>query len=207
MKRSKEISAEARKTVVQAASEMLRARGVEGMSVSDAMASAGMTHGGFYKLFEDKEALIEEAFDLGSKQSVAALRHSADEAPKGRGLPAMVDAYLSLDHRANRDSGCALAAHACDAARVGKDFRRAFTTGIYRMLDAVLEVMSRDDRPVRRQEALATLASLVGGLTLARATDDEALASEILESVKSSVLENASGPRGTPSKEKRSGKP
>jgi TetR/AcrR family transcriptional repressor of nem operon len=193
MKRTKEVTAEARKTVVQAASKMLRARGIDGVSVSDVMAAAGMTHGGFYKLFEDKDALVEEAFDLASKESARALRDSAEQASSGRGIQAMVDAYLSREHCASPGTGCALAAHASEASRQGSGFRRAFTTGVYRLLDSVLEVASRDGRPMRRQEGLAMLAFLVGALALARGTDDEDLASEILGSVRSRVAALALG--------------
>jgi TetR/AcrR family transcriptional regulator, transcriptional repressor for nem operon len=187
MKRSKKVSAEARKIVVKAAAEMLRARGIEGVSVADVMAAAGMTHGGFYKLFEDKEALVEEAFDLGLQDSARALRGSAERAPKGRALETMVDAYLSPKHRANLARGCAVAAHASEAARQrqGGGFRRAFTTGLYRVLESIGEVASQDDRPIRRPEALALFSCLVGALVLARGTDDEALASDLLESAKS----------------------
>jgi len=194
MKRSKDVAAEARRTVVQAASEMLRARGIDGVSVADVMAAAGMTHGGFYKLFEDKEALVEEAFDIAAKESAQALRDSAEQAQSGQAVQAMVDAYLSLEHCANPGRGCALAAHAGDAPRQGKGFRRAFTTGLYRMMEAVVEVASRDGRQIRRQEALATLACLVGSLALARATDDEDLASELLAFMKSRALSLALPP-------------
>lgn len=199
MKRAKEITAQARKTVVQAAAEMLRARGVEGVSVADVMAAAGMTHGGFYKLFEDKEALVEEAFDLASKESTSALRGSAEQAPSGRAVQTMVDAYLSPDHRANPGRGCALAAHASDAARQGSRFRRTFTTGIYRMLDSVVEVASRDGQSIRRQEALALFSCIAGALMLARGTDDEKLASEILESARRHAAALALGDSDTPS--------
>jgi TetR/AcrR family transcriptional regulator, transcriptional repressor for nem operon len=187
MKRSKKVSAEARKTVVQGAAEMLRARGIEGVSVADVMAAAGMTHGGFYKLFKDKEALVEEAFDLASQDSARALRGPAEHAPKGRAIQTMIDAYLSPDHRANLAGGCAFAAHASEAARqrLGGGFRRAFTAGLYRVFESVGEVATQDDRPIRRQEALALFSSLIGALVLARGTDDQTLAWELLESVKS----------------------
>ena len=172
---------------------MLRARGIERVSVADVMAPAGMTHGGFYKLFQDKEALVEEAFDLASKESSRALRDSAAGAPVGCAIQTMIDTYLSPEHRADLGHGCAIAAHATDAAREERGFRRAFTAGMYRLLDSVVEVASRDGRSLRRQEALALVAGLVGALTLSRATDDEDLAFELLESTRARLV--LDGPR------------
>ena len=40
-----------------------RERGLEGASVADVMKAAGMTHGGFYKHFANKDALVEGALE------------------------------------------------------------------------------------------------------------------------------------------------
>ena len=40
------------------ASRLFRERGAEGTSVGDVMAEAGLTHGGFYRHFENKDALV-----------------------------------------------------------------------------------------------------------------------------------------------------
>src|SRR5205814_8406979 len=41
-----------RQTVLHAASKMVRERGVDGVTVPEVMAAAGLTHGGFYRHFE-----------------------------------------------------------------------------------------------------------------------------------------------------------
>src|SRR3954453_8148367 len=51
----------ARNRIVEEASYGLRQAGVNGISVSDLMKLAGLTHGGFYAYFESREALIIEA--------------------------------------------------------------------------------------------------------------------------------------------------
>jgi hypothetical protein len=61
------------------------------------------------------------------------------------------------------------------------------------VLESVVEVALRDGRSIRRQDALALVASLVGALMLARGTDDENLTSEILESTKSRAARLALG--------------
>ena len=49
---------ETRQKVVKAAARSVRAKGPEGVSVAEVMAEAGLTHGGFYAHFPNKEALI-----------------------------------------------------------------------------------------------------------------------------------------------------
>ncbi len=50
-----------RSRIIEAASRRFREAGIEGTGLSDIMKDAGMTHGGFYKHFEDKDALVQAA--------------------------------------------------------------------------------------------------------------------------------------------------
>ena len=63
---------ETRRKVVSAAAAAVRAKGPEALGVAEVMAQAGLTHGGFYAHFPNKEALvvaaIEEAFGQSSRR-------------------------------------------------------------------------------------------------------------------------------------------
>lgn len=50
-----------RALIVEKASGLFRAQGIASVSVADIMKAAGMTVGGFYKHFESKDSLAEEA--------------------------------------------------------------------------------------------------------------------------------------------------
>ena len=52
-----------RQRVVEVAAALFRERGLNGVGVADIMAAAGLTHGGFYGQFANKDALAVEAFD------------------------------------------------------------------------------------------------------------------------------------------------
>ncbi|MBT8476236.1 MAG: TetR/AcrR family transcriptional regulator, partial [Alphaproteobacteria bacterium] len=54
--------------ILKAASRLFRERGIETTSVADVMKAAGLTHGGFYRHFASKDALVAAAF-----------RHAVDE--------------------------------------------------------------------------------------------------------------------------------
>ncbi|MEL6618022.1 MAG: helix-turn-helix domain-containing protein, partial [Pseudomonadota bacterium] len=48
--------------ILKAASRLFRERGIEATSVADVMKAAGLTHGGFYRHFSSKDALVAAAF-------------------------------------------------------------------------------------------------------------------------------------------------
>lgn len=53
--------------VVSIAARRFREDGIDGLSIADLMKEAGLTHGGFYKHFDSKEQLIEEALTVAFK--------------------------------------------------------------------------------------------------------------------------------------------
>jgi TetR/AcrR family transcriptional repressor of nem operon len=61
---SSEQALQNRTKIVEGASRLFREHGVESVSVAQIMASVGMTTGDFYKHFETKDALVQEACAL-----------------------------------------------------------------------------------------------------------------------------------------------
>ncbi|GJD66374.1 TetR/AcrR family transcriptional regulator [Methylobacterium frigidaeris] len=166
-----------RQRVVEVAATLFRERGLHGVGVADIMAAAGLTHGGFYGQFANKDALAVEAFD-------AAL------AEDHRGsLDLLIANYLSLGHVQSPGKGCPLAALANDVAREppGSSVRARFTHGVRQLAGLLAELMPKMSRERRRQRSLAALSTLVGAVVLARAVDDEALANDLIEAARASV--------------------
>lgn len=168
-----------RRRVVEVAAALFRERGLHGVGVADIMASAGLTHGGFYGQFSNKEALAAEAFDsarAGSKERLGSL----DD---------LIANYLSLGHVQTPGKGCPLAALANDVARepIGSPVRARFTDGVRYLADILADLTPTAAKERRRQRSLATLSTIVGAVVLARAVDDEALASELIQAAQSAV--------------------
>src|ERR1044071_5440440 len=90
-------ASENRRHVVRTAARLFRERGVQGVSVADLMAEAGLTHGGVYKRFASKDALVAEAV-AGAFADRAADLAGVDTA-------AFVDRYLSFAHRDDPGDG------------------------------------------------------------------------------------------------------
>jgi TetR/AcrR family transcriptional regulator, transcriptional repressor for nem operon len=166
-----------RQRVVETAARMLRERGLQGAGVADIMKAAGLTHGGFYKQFESKDALAAEAFDWALQQN------GYD------GLRALVAMYLDERHVGDPGEGCPIAALANDVTREaqGSAVRAHFTRGVRRMAELMAGLLPTGAAERRRREALAALSTMVGAVILARAVDDRALRDELLEAARSAV--------------------
>lgn len=122
---------ENRRRVVETASRLFREHGTH-VSVADLMKASGLTHGGFYKQFASKEALVNEAtahaFNEFTRLQQDKVEQSGTRGPAQR---ALIDSYLSVEHRDNPAEGCPVAALAIDMAREPEDREasRIFTEG------------------------------------------------------------------------------
>ncbi|MDP4072930.1 TetR/AcrR family transcriptional regulator [Acidovorax sp. A1169] len=188
MKVSKAQAAENRQGILDAAARLYRERGLSGVGVADITRDAGLTHGGLYRHFENKDALVREACARAFDWSIAPL----DGMDAGTaGLAARVTSYLSPQHRDHPGEGCPAAALAVDAARAGSDLSEVFAQGIERNIERfarVIEGLDQGDEPSAegRVRAMQMLATMVGGLVLARATaaGRPALSDEILATLR-----------------------
>ena len=115
-----------RNRIVAEASYGLRQAGANGVSVSDLMKLAGLTHGGFYAHFESREALIIEAFAAAMDRTIAQWRNHTN------GMPAE---ELRSGHRDDRARGCVLPALGTDIARSSPKARRSFASKLDEMID------------------------------------------------------------------------
>ncbi|MBX9932664.1 MAG: TetR family transcriptional regulator [Methylobacterium sp.] len=166
-----------RQRVVEVAATLFRERGLHGVGVADIMASAGLTHGGFYGQFANKDALAAEAFD------------SAIAEDRRGDVDAILANYLSLAHVQTPGMGCPLAALANDISREAPNspVRTRFTKGVEGLASILANLTPKASRERRRQKSLATLSTLVGAVVLARAVNDEALANDLLQAAHASV--------------------
>lgn len=194
-KSSRAVSAEHRDQVVAATSRLLRERGEAGVRVQEAMASAGLTHGGFYKHFGSKDDLVGEAADAAFADVLGVIAHIADEAVgPADAWRRLAPEYLSAEHRADAAGGCANAALAADSARADPEsgLRAAFTDGARRTLSALIRLRGGEGAGQQeREESLRALVVLVGSMVLARATAGDPLSDEFLAAGRSVVEADA----------------
>ncbi|WP_203933627.1 TetR/AcrR family transcriptional regulator [Virgisporangium ochraceum] len=161
---------ENRKRIVETAARLFRERGAAGVSVADVMTEAGLTHGGFYKHFASKEALVAEAVGQAFAQQAERL------ATAGETREAFLARYLSPGHRDSPGDGCPTAGFGVDLAHSGADTpaRAVFADGV----EAYARLLGGD---------LAALSTMVGAIVLARATAGTDLSDRILREAHDSL--------------------
>jgi TetR/AcrR family transcriptional regulator, transcriptional repressor for nem operon len=178
LRKSKLEAAQTREAIVTAAAELIRRTGIAEASLADMMAAAGLTHGGFYRHFRNKEHLVSEALSAAGEKVITAIGRNM---AKG-GLNAVVDRYLSTTHRDSPTPNCPFAALGSEMARSGKETRTAATA----VLEKLFTTLASDtpDREETRGGAIVALSTMIGAMTLARVVADSDLSSEILDRVK-----------------------
>jgi AcrR family transcriptional regulator len=121
-----------RSRIVECARRMFNRYGFEAISIDQIMANAGLTRGGFYHHFANKEELSSEA--IAGYAGCTAMDFGA---PAGRIVLQMVNAYLSRQHLEDVERQCPMIALPSDVAR------RAGSAAHLR------EAVDRHGRPVR----------------------------------------------------------
>jgi TetR/AcrR family transcriptional repressor of nem operon len=184
MRYTAEHKEETHRKIVQTAARAFKRHGLQGVGIADLMKKAGLTHGGFYAHFPDRDTLVAEATAAGYEEAAERLLAHLAEAPSDDTLRALIDRYLSPLHRAHPESGCPLPALAADMSRQPAPVRRAFTDSFRRYtarLAALLPGRYKSDRGSDRGDtALAVLSGLAGAVMLARAVSDPDLSDRIL---------------------------
>ncbi len=169
MRQSREATTERRQEIIAQASRLFRADGVEGTSVGDVMTAAGRTHGGFYRHFETKDALLQAALASAFTEMVADMTSRLGNAPAVDALDHFTGYYLS------RNSGaaapvCPIAALAGEVARGSAATKAAFGAGV-RTATAALAGTLDGDANERQRAAIRAFAMAAGAAMIARACD------------------------------------
>ncbi|MFD9125480.1 TetR/AcrR family transcriptional regulator [Kitasatospora sp. NPDC059571] len=177
---------ENRRRVVATASRMFREKGTT-VSVADLMKAAGLTHGGFYKQFDSKEDLVDEA-----------ITHAFDEpgahSPVRRPVPptepeatrqTLIDDYLSVWHRDHAGEGCPVSGFAADLGREPDQATRAHQVYANGVRNLAAQLATADD------DGMAQFCTMVGALTLARATRGNPLSEELLQAARTALTQNS----------------
>jgi TetR/AcrR family transcriptional repressor of nem operon len=183
-----------RQKILESARRLFNRKGFAEVSIGDVMQNAGLTHGGFYRHFRDKDELYAEAvrwflcaeapkpWQNKPWQQRPANSPSADPrqavartARKPRSHR-VVDAYFSRDHFDDRESCCPLIALPSDVARGGDAVKAAYGEVLEKLIGIFLADL---DEPRTRERALAVAALCVGGIVAARSVEDPALADDL----------------------------
>lgn len=167
--------------IVETARMLFNLHGFHGVTIDMVMAEAGLTRGGFYNHFKNKEALFTASISSFLTGRGAQWRDEAgidlsNLSPKM--AEQMIDSYLSDKHLGDIEGQCPMIALPSDVARCGTEAQGAYQellTAMVWLFEKSLNAEGVDDR----QQALSLAALCVGGMVLARTLPDSGLAKEI----------------------------
>ena len=169
MRVSREAAAASKARITREAARLMRQNGIEGTSVADVMAAAGMTTGGFYKHFESKADLTAAAVREAFGGLLAGLAQSAEAHGTEAARKAYFETYLSDAHVKNPGQGCPVASLASEAARTGQPIGAAFEEGIEQSL---ARLAGPNLTPGQRAAFIRQMSTLIGAVILARAVGE-----------------------------------
>jgi TetR/AcrR family transcriptional repressor of nem operon len=189
MKVSSEEKSKAHKRIIDSAKELFKSKGIEKTSVAEVMNAAGMTHGGFYRHFDDKKTLIE----VSIQSSFDDVCSSLEDGFQKKSPPAVVDQYsafyLSRKHLNNPQLGCPIATLATEISKEGDVFKDVFSSGFEDLIKHLKEG-SRGNEDSRESEAIRKIAMMAGAIIIARASNPKT-AKKVLDACKHSFEDNA----------------
>lgn len=168
--------------VLDAAAARLRREGLGGAAIAPVMKDAGLTHGAFYSHFSNKDELTVAAFQHALADRRQRWMGNIRDVAWVQRLARLGKRYLTTAHRDNPSEGCALAALVSDAGRSSKTFHTVYEQELRKSLAAICDVASVEDaiNSKRVDDAIAFMALCVGGISLARAVNNQAFSERIL---------------------------
>jgi TetR/AcrR family transcriptional repressor of nem operon len=177
--------------IVETACRCFRRQGINEVSVAELMASAGLSHGGFYAHFASKDALVAAAVGHGLDVKRHLVEDWVASAERGENpIAVVVRNYLSTQHRDNIGDGCPLPALSAEIARGNPVARTVLTEKLMALVAVLAEAGPFDDSAQREASAIAVLSTLVGAILLARATNDSRYSDEILRASREMLLKS-----------------
>lgn len=162
--------------IVESARRLFNRYGFEQVSIDQVMSGAGLTRGGFYHHFDSKDQLYAAA--VSSFATCNPFAAKAAQAGPQMGDPRklarmLVDLYLSDEVLENVDLHCPLYALPADVARAGLSPQQAYTDLIRGMAQVFRSALPEARDAERRAQTVVSLC--VGGMVLARTTNDATL--------------------------------
>lgn len=189
MRYSKEHKAQTRDRVLKEAAAVLRANGPDRLAVAEVMNRAGLTHGGFYSHFANRDELLSEAVGYMFRDRYDHFFSDSDMAEPRVALQRFVDSYLSVRHCKARDTGCPIPILAGELHRLPAKAQGRFDQAVTRLTQGVAVLLERMGVEPAQSRATSAVAEMVGAVAIARTLASSTAVAELLHTAKASVEE------------------
>jgi TetR/AcrR family transcriptional regulator, transcriptional repressor for nem operon len=178
MRYSPEHKKATRARILDAAGQLFRKEGYGGSGIDGLTKAAGVTNGAFYGHFKSKSEAFRAAVLAGLEELRLGIVELKASKPK-RWLRAFVDFYLGPKRTCDIGQSCALPSLSPEVMRGDIETRKAYEMELRRIIDEVASGLPDGTVKEREDSAIALLALLSGGVTLARAVPDPVLSDRI----------------------------
>jgi TetR/AcrR family transcriptional repressor of nem operon len=180
--------AEIHQQIVKDASRRVRTEGLNGAAVAAVMRDTGLTHGGFYKHFRNKDKLLLESLHEAFREIADNLAHSAELSKPETAWKAIVKTYLTLEYCDYAERGCPLTALAPELARVDERMKGQIFAELVNYKDRMLPFMP-GRRPAEKERAFFSIFStMIGAIDIARLLPEPAMREKVLASARDFLL-------------------
>ncbi len=163
--------------MVDAAADLMYARGVARTSLDEVLATSGTSKSQLYHYFDDKDALVEAVIARQTERVLAAQAPHLPGLDSVAGIRAWCAAVVDQQQRYGCVGGCPLGSLASELADISDPLRRRLRHGFQRWeqhlvsgLGAMQERGELAEGADVHALAAATMAALQGGLLLAQTT-------------------------------------
>jgi TetR/AcrR family transcriptional repressor of nem operon len=174
--------------IVKDAARRVRAEGMTGTAVGAVMRDAGLTHGGFYKHFKNKDELLTESLSEAFGQIGDSLAQVARRAKPGMEWKAIVKAYLSLEHCDHAEWGCPVAALGPELARANQQSKERVLAEVMRYRNKLAPMMPGRRRADKERAFFAIYSTMVGAVEIARMLPSPAMREKVLKTARDFLL-------------------
>jgi len=179
---------ETHRKIVKDASRRVRAEGLSGVAVSAIMKDAGLTHGGFYKHFESKDALLLESLRDGFREIEDVLAQAAEKSPPGDAWKAIVKTYLSLELCDHPERGCPMAALSPELARADKRMKPQIVAELVNYKSRMAPFMPGQRTADKERAFFAIFSTMIGAIAIARLLPERAMRERVLAGTRDFLL-------------------
>ncbi len=180
-----------RQRILEGAGRGFRKGGFAGVGVDGLAKEAGVTSGAFYVHFDSKAHAFREVVVHGMTYLKNGLLQFQQEHGK-QWWHLFVNFYLNERRVCDLSESCVLPSLTSEVVRSDALSRTAFEIELREVAKLIVNGPASPDLPNDVEAALAALACLIGGVSLARAVSDPDLAQTIATSVARSLLPNHS---------------
>ncbi|OCQ23826.1 hypothetical protein A7985_07770 [Pseudoalteromonas luteoviolacea] len=169
--------------ILESMHKTFRQNGYDGAGVNSLANGAGVTSGAFYAHFGSKPNAFREVVTEGVNQLDSALQ-SFQERHGDQWLDKFISFYLQEKRCSDLSESCALQSLTPEVIRADDETRSTFEASLLK----VVETFEQGTKERNDLNTWATLATLIGGVTLARAVKDPQVAEEIATSVQQHII-------------------